>query len=142
MAKSSKGRAKEPTKRTNIIKGTVSGIAIQDSQGNIKINQQIGTSTKELSALFEQVYAYLAQREENKDVEKGEIEAIVKNIQEESSKGNAANRTKLERWLKYLNEIAPDIIDVILACLGGPVPGFAAVLKKIAKRAQTQTSHP
>jgi hypothetical protein len=36
-----------------------------------------------------------------------------------------------------LNQIAPDIVDVILASLGGPVSGFTAVLKKVAERANS-----
>ena len=35
-----------------------------------------------------------------------------------------------------LEQMAPDIVDVILACLGGPLSGITAVLRKIAERAR------
>jgi hypothetical protein len=72
-------------------------------------------------------------------VDKEEITETVQKIQEEASKGEQdANETKLSRWIDSLNKIAPDVIDVALASLGGPVSGITAVLKKIADRARQQ----
>jgi hypothetical protein len=42
----------------------------------------------------------------------------------------------MERWMANLNQMAPDIVDVILASLGGPASGFTAVFKKISEHAR------
>jgi hypothetical protein len=93
----------------------------------------------ELAALFEKLYKHIESRPVDPDIDKSEIVEVLQKIEEESGKGNDANETKLGRWVENLNQMAPDILDVVLASLGGPVSGMTAVLKKIADRAQQQS---
>ncbi len=121
------------------ISGEVSGgIVIQGPDARVNIVQESGTSAEELVRLFELINKRIQERPDDPDVEKEEIKSTVNKIEAESKKGEAANETKLERWLAYLNEIAPDIADVFLASLGGPASGMTAVLQKVVKRASKQ----
>lgn len=123
----------------NIMSGKVSsgGISFQGGRGNvISIHQYNGPDAKELTALFEKLYQHIESRPPDPNVDKEEIVETVQKIEQETSKGEQANETKLTRWMDNLNKIAPDVIDVALASLGGPVSGVTAVLKKIADRAR------
>jgi hypothetical protein len=126
----------------NISSGNVSsgGISFQGGRHkNITINQSTGPASDEVAALFSNLYKHIESRPPDPNVEKEEILETVQKIQEEASKGEKeANETKLTRWIDSLNKIAPDVIDVALASLGGPVSGVTAVLKKIADRAHQQ----
>jgi hypothetical protein len=135
MARSTNKRkpARKVEKR-NIVNGNVSGIVIQDT-GNVTITQNTGLRAGELAAVFEQAYRRIAERPEDANVTKDEIKETVKKIEDEAARGEKANQNNLERWMGYLKDMAPDVVDVILASMGGPVSGFTAVFQKIAKKA-------
>ncbi|MDQ2691111.1 MAG: hypothetical protein M3Y68_03685, partial [Chloroflexota bacterium] len=63
------------------------------------------------------------------------IEQQVKKIEAEAARGNAADRSRLERGVRSLAKIAPGILEVMAASLAGPVAGFTAVFKQIVERA-------
>jgi len=123
----------------NNMSGNVSagGIAfVGGHNAKITINQSQGIDAKELAGLFETLYQRIEARPADPNIDKDEIVETVKKIEEESSKGEEANQSKLGRWMETLNKMAPDIVDVALASLGGPVSGVTAVLKKIADHAK------
>ena len=122
-----------------IIDGNISGSYVaQGRNARLSVHQTTGSQAAELKELFETVYRQIQSRPVDKNVDKGEISATVQKIEAESAKGKKANESKLERWMGDLGRMAPDILDVILASLGGPVSGFTAVFKKIAERAKKQ----
>jgi hypothetical protein len=122
-----------------IIDGKISGSYVaQGRNARLSVHQTTGLQTAELKGLFETVYRQIQSRPVDKNVDKEEINATVQKIEAESAKGKKANESKLERWMGDLGRMAPDILDVILASLGGPVSGFTAVFKKIAERAKKQ----
>ena len=43
---------------------------------------------------------------------------------------------KVERWLKFLADMAPDILEVTAATLANPIAGVATAIRKIAEKAQ------
>jgi hypothetical protein len=90
-------------------------------------------------ALFEKVHQRIAERPEEPHVDKAEIKLAVDTIQEEMSKGKDANPNKVERWLNILAEMAPDILDVVLAALVNPPQAVATVLRKVADKARRAT---
>ncbi|WP_420640883.1 caspase family protein [Candidatus Leptofilum sp.] len=94
----------------------------------------LGISGSELAQLFQTVYQKIQQRPDDPNVDKEEIAAEVQKIQEEATEEETPNETKLERWMKNLADMAPDIVDAMAASLGGPVAGATAVLKKIIDR--------
>jgi vacuolar-type H+-ATPase subunit E/Vma4 len=120
------------------VNGNISGgVVVQGPDAKVSVHNE-GMDAKELSALFEQVYQKISERSEDPNVDKEEIEQKVKQIEAEAAKGEQADPTMLQRWLKNLDEIAPDIVDVIAASLGGPVSVFTVVFKKIVERARKQ----
>ena len=126
----------------NILSGNVSGGGIVFQGGrhkNITINQSTGPGSDEIAALFSNIYKHIEARPPDPNIDKEEIMETVQKIQEEAATGEKdANENKLTRWMDTLNKIAPDVIDVALASLGGPVSGITAVLKKIADRTRQQ----
>ena len=124
----------------NIISKVSGGISIQGRGARVSIDQRNGFDADEISALFEKLYQRVESRVPDPNVDKAEIIETIQKIEEEASKGEEVNESKLTRWMDNLNKMAPDIVDVALASLGGPVAGATAVLKKIADRARHPTN--
>ena len=113
---------------------------MQGGRANVvTVHQFKGADAKELTALFEKLYQYIESRPPDPNVEKEEIIDTVQKIESEATKEEEANPMKLGRWMDNLNKMAPDIVDVILASLGGPVSGVTAILKKVADHARQQS---
>ncbi|WP_420640881.1 caspase family protein [Candidatus Leptofilum sp.] len=101
---------------------------------------QQGVSGGELAEFFQKVHQHIQQRPEDPDVDKSEIEAEVQKIEAETTQNEEPNENKLERWLKNLASMAPDIVDVMAASLGGPVAGATAVLRKVINKVKQSQS--
>jgi hypothetical protein len=95
---------------------------------------QISGGTVDLSQRFTTVYTEIERRPADPNVEKEEIVDTVKKIETEAAKGDAANPTKIERWLKFLADAAPDILEVTAQTLVNPVAGVAEGIRKVAAR--------
>ena len=137
--------AKDTVTNQNIMSGKVSsgGIVMQGHDAHVTIHQNMGVSSNELSVLFDGLYQKIDARPVDPDVSKEEIAETVKKIENESRKGEKlANPAKLERWMGDIGKMSPDILDVALASMGGPVSGITAVLKKIAERVRKQNTQP
>jgi len=141
----SKDESPKPVSQTNnfggdqnIMSGSISsgGIFAQGRDAKVTVNQYQGADAKELAGLFEKLYQHINARPDDPNIDKEEIVDTIKKIEAEASKGEEANQSKLGRWMGTLNKMAPDILDVALASLGGPVSGVTAVLKKIADHAK------
>ncbi|MCP4424852.1 MAG: hypothetical protein GY803_10195 [Chloroflexi bacterium] len=89
-----------------------------------------GVSGAELAALFQPVYQKIDARAKDPKVGKKAIKKQVRKIEKETAQAEP-DETKLEKWIGKLANMAPDIVDVMAASLGGPVSGGIAVVKKI-----------
>lgn len=108
-----------------------SGIAIgRGAQAHV----QQGISDDSLKAFFQIVHRTVQERPEDPNVGRAEIEAEVQKIETETTQQAEPNENKLERWIKNLASMAPDIVDVMAASLAGPVAGATAVLQKVINR--------
>lgn len=83
---------------------------------------------------FSQIRKKIDQRAEDPNVDKDELRTLVQNIEQELKKGEAANSNKVERWLKFLAEIADDIFQVTVATLTHPVAGVAKAIQLVAQQ--------
>jgi len=110
----------------------------QVAQGN-NIQQTQGASAQDLAALFSAIYKQIDARANDPNVERGEIRDTVKDIETEAAKGKDANSNKVERWLKSLKEIAPDIFEVTATTLLNPLTGVTTAIQKIADKARAKT---
>lgn len=135
--KKHRGRSKQIQGDQNVIEGNISGGVIVQGRGSrVSVQQSSAVNDQELSALFNQLYKAIQSRPPDPNIEKEEISETVQRIEQEVKKGDQANDSKLKRWMDSLNTMAPDIVDVILASLGGPVSGLTAVLKKVAEHSR------
>ena len=118
-----------------VIKGeNVIGNITAGGRSQLNIEQKvIHQATPEMEKLFQRVNKKLPTRPAN-------VQEQVKKIEKEAAKGEKADPAKLEGSLVKLARMAPDILDVILASLGGPVTGFTALFKKIADRAKATST--
>ena len=89
----------------------------------------------ELTKQFAAINQKIDVRAEHPDVDKSELKDTVKKIEEEVKKGEEANPTKVERWLKFLANMADDIFAVTTATLANPAAGVGKAIQLIAKKA-------
>ena len=111
--------------------------------GHAKVDVTQSSVHKTNDANFERLFELLEEkikaRPEDPNVDKQEIREQVNQIKTEAAKGEQANPNKLERWIRTLSGMAPDIIDVMVASLGGPISGITAVIQKIAARVKAES---
>jgi hypothetical protein len=72
-------------------------------------------------------------------VEKDEISDRVKRIEKEVATGDKAEPAKVERWLRNLAAMAPDILDVTVAAITNPIAGISMTVQKIARKVKEET---
>jgi len=120
------------------IKGqNVIGVINASGSARLNVNQQIiHQVTPEMDKLFKSAHKRLSARPEDPKVDQAKLKKQVRKIEAEAAKGEAADQSRLERWLKTLAQMAPDIVEVMAASLAGPVAGFTLVFKKIVERAK------
>ena len=123
---------------------TISVSGIQDSNvavgrgASVTVTQ--GLTGEDLSKLFTQIYQKIEARPPAPDVDREELQGTVQDIEKEVQKGEGANPNKIERWLKTLASIAPDILEVTLATLTNPAAGIATVIRKVAEKARQEAA--
>jgi uncharacterized caspase-like protein len=97
-----------------------------------------GLRGEDLVRLFAQVYRQIEARPDDPNVDKEELVDTVQKVEEEAAKGEMSNPNKVERWLKNLVQMAPDILDVTVACLTHPLTGVGTVIRKVAEKAKAK----
>ncbi len=102
--------------------------------GNNNVNVNIGSSMAELTQAFETIHG--AVRQVADPVIREDAEKIVQDIEKEVQKGEEANHSRVERWLKFLAETAPDVWDVAVDTLSNPIKGIGTVIKKVIEKAK------
>ncbi len=98
------------------------------------------TALVELLKAFKDINRQVDARKEDPSVDKDELKDTIKKVEEEVKKGEEANPTKVERWLKFIGDMAPDILQVTAATLANPIMGLSVAIKKIADKAKGQAA--
>ena len=113
------------------------GFISTSGSSTVHLKQQvIRQVTPEMTGLFKRVHRKVKTRRADPKVDQAKLQTQVKRIETEAAKGSAADPGKLERWIRTLAKMAPDIVEVMAASLAGPVGGFTMVFKKIVERAR------
>jgi uncharacterized protein associated with vWA-MoxR-VMAP ternary system len=121
----------------------VVGMITASGSARVNVNQKvIHQATPDMEKLFKRVHKEIKTRPVDPKIEKAKLENQVKKIETEAAKGETADQSRLERWLKTLAKLAPDIVEVMAASLAGPVAGFTVVFKKIVERARASSGEP
>ena len=131
--------AKTRTQFPSVSVNGQNAVGFISASGSARVNlkqQVIQQTTPEMTELFKRVRRKVKSRRANPSVDKAKLENQVKKIETEAAKGSAADPGKLERWIRTLAKMAPDIVEVMAASLAGPVGGFTMVFKKIVERAR------
>ena len=119
---------------------TVSGDLVGRDKITTTTHGISGGELAELIRQFAQINKSIDARPEDPNVDKAELKETVKKIEEEVKKGEEANPTKVERWLKFLAGMADDVFQVTAAALANPVAGVAKTIQLIAKKAKEEAS--
>lgn len=127
----------------NITGKNVVGSITAGGHATVDVNQNSAQNAEDTNfeRLFELLEEKINARPEDPNVGKQEIQQQLNQIKAEAAQGEQANLNKLERWIRNLAEIAPDVLDVIVASVGGPVSGLTAVIQKIAARVKAESEN-
>jgi hypothetical protein len=143
MGENSMSTKKKDPQSVSITGENVVGFVHADHQATVDISQSSKHTTGD--ADFEKLFALLEEkiqaRPADPNVDKEEIQGQVKQIKTEAAKGESANPDKLDRWIHNLARMAPDIFEVMVASLAGPVAGLSVVIQKIAVRVKAELEH-
>ncbi len=114
---------------------------IKDSSGvaigrDNKVTVTHGASAEEIAKAF----AILSQAVQAKpeSPEKGMAQTAVQGLEEEAMKGEEADESKVQKWISFLGEMAPDIWEVAVDTFTNPIKGVSTVFKKVAERAKAE----
>ena len=97
-----------------------------------------GLTGEEIAQLFETIYQQIDARPNTSPLDKDDLKAEVKDIEAEVAKGDQANESFLERRLRNLKRMAPDILEVVVNSFANPSLGVATVIRKVMTKAQAE----
>jgi hypothetical protein len=84
--------------------------------------------------IFQPFYYLVENRPNTSEVDREKIKAVLKDIQKETQKGDAARSGFLQEFLQNLKSMAEDIWEVVTVTLANPVAGLSTVVSKVAKK--------
>jgi hypothetical protein len=96
----------------------------------------------ELGRLFESIIARVEARPGLDPDDKGDLISDIQGVQAEAVKGEQADETSLERLLRNIGRMAPDILEVVLAALVNPASGLTTAVRKVAERIRDAAQKP
>lgn len=102
--------------------------------GNRVNVNKTGSTPTEYAQAFETIYGAL-QKISDPAVQQ-DAKDVVQKIESEIRKGDDADPSRVERWLKFLAEMAPDIKDVVVDTLSNPIKGISTVIAKVIAKAK------
>lgn len=117
------------------IGGSVHGSSVTTAGGDVTNSSPPVASVSELHTLFEPVLTQIRARPADPDVDTTEILQTVQRVRDEAALGQAANPSRIERWLNNLAEMAPDVRDAVVTRLQQPVSSISEVVRQTAARA-------
>jgi hypothetical protein len=99
-------------------------------------NSVTGWSAKDVESFFTRVTQKIDAKPELAPTDKEDLKAEVQDLQTEVAKGEEANESFLERRLRNIKRMAPDILDTIATTLADPKVGLAMVIRKVMIKAK------
>ena len=96
----------------------------------------IGADAKDVADAFLRIYTAIETKKFDSEEQANTAREAVELIEEENAKGDAANEKIVKLSFQTIAQMAPDILDVVVASLVSPLTGISAVVKKIAEKAK------
>ena len=114
-----------------------SGIAIGRG-ARASVTHGAGGDADALARAFATIYAAIEARPARAAdaFDKNDITQVVQQTQEEAGKGDQADAGRVERLLRKVSAMAPDIGEVVAATLASPLAGVATVVRLVAEKAR------
>jgi hypothetical protein len=109
-----------------------SGIAIGRG-ASATVHTRLGSDV--LATRFAAIYSQITASTED-DAIKQTVTDKVKAVEVEAARGEQADATKIEGWLKVIAKMMPDILEVTANTLISPISGIATVVKQVAAKAK------
>jgi hypothetical protein len=104
---------------------------------------QTGLTAEDLARLFTPIYQQIDARPTLPPRDKEDLKADVKDVEAETAKvvqGQQADENFLERRLRSIRRLAPDILDVIASTFASPTLGAATVIRKVIDRVKREAA--
>jgi len=139
-----KSRGKKPSAGINI-GGNVDTGGGDIAAGDIRkgdVDQSHGLQSSDIKELFLPVYQLIDQKTTLPTEDREDLKVMVEEIQSEAVKGTAGNETLIERHLRNIARMAPDILDVTLKTIASPALGLATLAQKIKSKADSESTKP
>jgi hypothetical protein len=134
------------SKQTNVRTGNISDITgtVNVAGGNITTHHIVaGLSAAEIRQVFDGLYATIEANAKASETEKEDLKSEVKQIEsavtEAAKKNEKVDEGFLASRFRNIARMAPDILDVVSAALGGPLAVMGVAAKKIAQKAKEET---
>lgn len=102
---------------------------------NISIFSKSGSTPIEFAQAFEKIYGAIDKVTD--PIIRKSTKNAVEEIEAEIEKGENANMSQIEGWLKFLADMAPDIRDVVVDTLSNPIKGISTVITKVIAKAKS-----
>ncbi len=99
-----------------------------------------GASAEQIAQLFQAIFKQIDEKPNLKPEDKQDLHADVHDVQTEIAKGDQADESFLERRLRNIQRMAPDILDVIVTTFADPALGLAKVVQKIMAKAKAEAT--
>ncbi len=130
------------------------GVDINASGGSVNITADVvgrdkitttntGLSGEDVAKLFASIYQHIDAKADLKPREKDDLKAEVKEVETETTKvaqGQKPDESFLERRLRSIARMAPDILDVIASTFASPALGAATVIRKVIDRVKQEAA--
>lgn len=100
-----------------------------------------GLSGEDVARLFASIYQQIDAKPELRPRDKDDLKADVKDVEAETAKvaqGEKADESFLERRLRSIARMAPDILDVMANTFASPALGAATVIRKVIDRVKQE----
>lgn len=119
----------------NITVGDVTGSNIVVGNRN-RVSVTHGISAEEIASAFSPLLQAVQAKAESP--EKALARTAVQGLEAEASKGEEAEEGNVQKWIDFLENMAPDIWEVAVDTFTNPVKGLSMVFKKVAERAKAE----
>jgi hypothetical protein len=93
---------------------------------------------RHLARMFAPIYHVIELRLEDVRVDKLELISTVQRIESELLRGEECNAARVERWLRFFKEVAPDMLKPITAVLLRPETETPPAIYQLARRYTAQ----
>jgi truncated hemoglobin YjbI len=90
------------------------------------------------TSVFQDFYRRVAESPTLAPADKADVTAELQEVEQELAKGDQADATFIQRRLRAIQQMAPDILEVVLTTFANPLAGLGMVAKKIADKMNAQ----